>query len=271
MPRIRFMEIGHASLSKPAPIVKDIKINPQIRELLQQPTWSVSSLLPPRTPKQQENQRQHQHQPSKKTRASPLSNPTPPPPIFQATQTTVSEITPSKLRHLLKLSALPAPSSPAEEASMLSTLRSQVHFVREIQKVDTSGVAPLVAIRDETRDHVWASMVTEESLAQYFVQEDRVGTNGTVRRQRDNAVVISGDEEARPFEIDGQGRAARDVVHEPFEMGRADADGPGRGRRTAGRFFYVKRGRKNDINVSTPVEGEGRVVEGGQRENKNGR
>lgn len=133
---------------------------------------------------------------------------------------------------------------------MLSTLRAQVHFVREIQKVDTSGVEPLVAIRDETRDHIWASMLTEEKLAQYFVQEDRVGVNGTVRRQRDNAVVISGDEDARPYEV-----REREVVDEPFALGRAEDDGPARGRRAAGRFFYVKRGKKKNNHSTMPVEG----------------
>jgi Asp-tRNA(Asn)/Glu-tRNA(Gln) amidotransferase C subunit len=33
---------------------------------------------------------------------------------------------------------------------MLSTLSSQLHFVKEIQKVDTTGVEPLRSLRDET-------------------------------------------------------------------------------------------------------------------------
>lgn len=83
------------------------------------------------------------------------------------------------------------------------------------------------------------------------MQEDRVGVNGTVRRQKDNAVVISGDENARPYEA-----RERDVVEEPFAMGRADDDGAARGRRAAGRFFYVKRGKKKNNNLSPmPVDG----------------
>ncbi|KAK3321162.1 hypothetical protein B0T19DRAFT_444940 [Cercophora scortea] len=33
---------------------------------------------------------------------------------------------------------------------MLATLHSQLHFVRDIQSVDTSGLEPLRSIRDET-------------------------------------------------------------------------------------------------------------------------
>ncbi|KAK0366324.1 hypothetical protein LTR91_007503 [Friedmanniomyces endolithicus] len=55
-----------------------------------------------------------------------------------------------QLHHLLRLSALPPPKDAAEEAQMLSTLASQLHFVKEIQKVDTEGVEPLRSLRDET-------------------------------------------------------------------------------------------------------------------------
>jgi len=34
---------------------------------------------------------------------------------------------------------------------MLATLSSQLHFAKEIQKVDTTGVEPLRSLRDETR------------------------------------------------------------------------------------------------------------------------
>ncbi|KAM7200550.1 hypothetical protein V8F20_005281 [Naviculisporaceae sp. PSN 640] len=59
-------------------------------------------------------------------------------------------ISPAQLTHLLRLSALPTPSSPAETQQILSTLQSQLLFVREIQKVDTTGIRPLPAIRDES-------------------------------------------------------------------------------------------------------------------------
>jgi len=55
-----------------------------------------------------------------------------------------------QLHHLLRLSALPPPKGAAEQAQMLSTLAAQLHFVKEIQKVDTEGVEPLRSLRDET-------------------------------------------------------------------------------------------------------------------------
>src|SRR4030081_3089495 len=78
-----------------------------IAAVLSKPSWSVRSLLP---------------------------DPFVPP---------AEEITPKQLHHLLRLSALPQPKSPEEEAEMLKTLHSQLHFVRDIQSVITDGVEPL--------------------------------------------------------------------------------------------------------------------------------
>ncbi|KAK8078152.1 hypothetical protein PG996_004322 [Apiospora saccharicola] len=98
--------------------------NPDIRSLLSNPTWSVRSLLP-------------QHSTGSST--APAD-----------TTTKDNEITSKTLHHLLRLSALPPPATPEEEDALLTTLRTQLHFVRSIQGVDTAGVAPLAAIRDET-------------------------------------------------------------------------------------------------------------------------
>lgn len=92
------------------------------------PSWSVRSLLPPPPPAS--------------TSSSSSSS--------TSTSTTPANITPDTLRHLLRLSALPAPANEAEQAAMLSTLETQLHFVRDIQTVDTQGVEPLRAVRDET-------------------------------------------------------------------------------------------------------------------------
>lgn len=89
--------------------------------LLSKPTWSIRSLL---------------------STSSPSNDPDPP--------HNEPEITSAQLTHLLRLSALPAPSSPQETQQILSTLKSQLLFVREIQKVDTTGIRPLPAIRDES-------------------------------------------------------------------------------------------------------------------------
>ncbi|KAK3343805.1 DUF726 domain protein [Lasiosphaeria hispida] len=89
-------------------------INPQA--LLSTPTWSLTTLLPPR------------HNPP--------------------------SIPPSQLAHLLRLSALPVPSSPSATAAMAATLSSQLHFVNAIQQIDTTGIEPLRAIRDETPEGI---------------------------------------------------------------------------------------------------------------------
>lgn len=95
-----------------------------------------------------------------------------------------SELTATKLRHLLRLSALPPPSSPEEEASLLSTLAQQLHFVRQIQEVDTTGVEPLRAIRDETAAAVEEGMVDSRKLRQALEKEEVRGTYAPRRRRR---------------------------------------------------------------------------------------
>ena len=102
--------------------------NDGIARLLSKPTWSVRSLLPPsNTPTNAEAQRSSQSPP-------------------------VPEVTSKHLHPILRVSALPAPRDDAEEARMLETLSSQLHFVRSTQSVDTTGVEPLRSVRDETSD-----------------------------------------------------------------------------------------------------------------------
>lgn len=122
--------------------------NPKIREFLRNPTWSVKSLLP---------------DPAATEQQSPL-------------------VTPKQLHHLLRLSALPQPKDAEEESSMLKTLETQLHFVREIQKVDTTGVEPLVSIRDETPEAVEENTITLADLQGDLDAEEKVGKNGRIRR-----------------------------------------------------------------------------------------
>ncbi len=119
-----------------------------IDALLSKPTWSVRSLLP-----------------------DPVTPPS-------------EEITPAKLHHLLRLSALPLPKSPKEEAEMLKTLHSQLHFVKDIQKVDTEGVEPLQSIRDETEEGVKDITIGMEELKEAFEKEEIKGRNRRPRRKR---------------------------------------------------------------------------------------
>ncbi|SPO05775.1 related to a-agglutinin core protein AGA1 [Cephalotrichum gorgonifer] len=125
------------------------------------------------------------------------------------------EISPSQLSHLLRLSALPQPADAQEEASLLADLHSQLRFVRRIQEVDTSGIEPLRAIRDETsaaRDEATLGM---KQLGGALEEEVTVGHYQRPRRVRK--------------EVD-----ARDVE---------DWDPLKNASKTTGRYFVVKSGK----------------------------
>ncbi|KAK4690989.1 glutamyl-tRNA(Gln) amidotransferase subunit F, partial [Lecanoromycetidae sp. Uapishka_2] len=104
-------------------------------------------------------------------------------------------ITQKQLHHLLRLSALPLPTSAAEEAKMIKDLQSQLRFVQAIQSVDTEGVEPLVALRDETEEAEMENEVTVESLKEEFAKEEVVGRRGRTRRRRDAPEVERKEEE----------------------------------------------------------------------------
>lgn len=93
----------------------------------------------------------------------------------------------------------------------MATLESQLHFVREMQKVDTTGVEPLQAIREET----------EESLEEHKIGLDRL---------RDALAK----EEVR-------GRMKRPRRKElPSEESRAEWNPLATASRTVGDYFVVK-------------------------------
>ncbi|KAK6360239.1 hypothetical protein TWF730_006389 [Orbilia blumenaviensis] len=94
-----------------------------VQSILNKPTWSINELLPPSHPKS--------------TSKTPPLDPK-------------DIITPEKLRHILKLSALPMPKDAEEEEEMIKDLNDQLYFVNKIKEVDVTGVEPLVAIRDES-------------------------------------------------------------------------------------------------------------------------
>lgn len=68
---------------------------------------------------------------------------------------------------------------------MLRTLHTQLHFVRDIQSVDTTGVSPLRAIRDETSAGVLESTVTLEKVQGILGRETKFGHRKRPRRLRD--------------------------------------------------------------------------------------
>ncbi|RMX92399.1 hypothetical protein D0867_12223 [Hortaea werneckii] len=124
-----------------------------VAELLSKPSWSVASLLPSKS----------------ETSSAP-------------------EISSNQLHHLLRLSALPPPKSPEEEQSMLSTLSSQLHFVKDIQAVDTTGVEPLRSLRDETAQGEAQAELGVEALKEALEKESVRGKyHKRIRRNKDVA------------------------------------------------------------------------------------
>jgi Asp-tRNA(Asn)/Glu-tRNA(Gln) amidotransferase C subunit len=168
---------------------RDIPISRRIASLLEAPTWSVRSLLP-----------------------SP-----------DAITTPEDVVTKEKLHHLLRLSALPPPKSELAEAKLLKTLQAQIHFVKEIRKVDTTGIEPLRAIRDETTEAIEDETITLRDLQPFLDKEEKYGRNGRLRRRKD--VDHHGDENAHTWD--------------PFGMS-ADRS------KKHGTYFVVKRPKKFD-------------------------
>lgn len=108
-----------------------------VSELLLKPSWSVRSLLP------------------------------------EADAEPPKYITEQQLKHLHRLSAL---SHPKEyEISVNKSLERQLHFVRNIQSVDTSGVEPLQSIRDETHQAMQERVVGLKQLRGALQQEKTFG------------------------------------------------------------------------------------------------
>ncbi|KAH7157093.1 hypothetical protein EDB81DRAFT_788834 [Dactylonectria macrodidyma] len=121
--------------------------------ILSKPSWSVRSLLP----------------------SSSSSS---------SSAATTETISPAQLHHLLRLSALPLPSTPEAEAAMMATLQSQLQFVRAVQSVDTSGVEPLRAIRDETPEARAENTVGLADLEGFLALETPVGHYRRPKRVR---------------------------------------------------------------------------------------
>jgi hypothetical protein len=65
---------------------------------------------------------------------------------------------------------------------MLKTLESQIHFVREIQRVDAKNVPPLRAIRDESQEAIEESRIGLEQLEAALAKEKVVGRNNKIQR-----------------------------------------------------------------------------------------
>jgi hypothetical protein len=77
---------------------------------------------------------------------------------------------------------------------MLSTLADQLHFVGKIQELDTTGVKPLRAIRDETAAAEAQQTITLETLKDALAKEKVVGKHYK-RIQRDSTPADASDVE----------------------------------------------------------------------------
>ena len=91
---------------------------------------------------------------------------------------------------------------------MLQTLSSQLHFVKTIQSVDTTGVEPLRSIRDETPEAAEENAITVEKLQSAFDKEEVKGW--TRRIERKKGLEPSADTKAAE-DWDVLGQASRKV------------------------------------------------------------
>ncbi|RMJ23572.1 hypothetical protein PHISP_05555 [Aspergillus sp. HF37] len=153
-----------------------------IESLLAKPTWSVRSLLPD-----------------------------------QGAESSSPSVRPEQLRHLLRLSALPQPSSQAEEKEMLETLESQIHFVKQVQSVDATDIEPLQCIRDESPDAVNERTIGVDRLQGAMCKERVFGRRKRIQR-------VESEKNDRP---DGDAW---------------DGNALGHASKTKGRYFVVETG-----------------------------
>lgn len=65
---------------------------------------------------------------------------------------------------------------------MLKTLESQIHFVKEIQRIDTAGIPPLRSIRDESAEAVQEASIGLDNLKEAFGKERKVGRSKKIER-----------------------------------------------------------------------------------------
>ena len=171
--------------ARPQAVPANIVPSARIAAMLEKPTWSVRTLLP------------------------------------EANSSATPTVTPKQLHHLLRLSALRPPKNEQEEAKMLKTLESQIHFVREIQKVDTTGIDPLRAIRDETAEGTEEQTIKLADLQEYLDAEEVVGRNGRIKRRSKE---------------DLEAKAAEDW--DPFAMSEG---------KKIGKYFFVRKEKKTQV------------------------
>lgn len=81
---------------------------------------------------------------------------------------------------------------------MISDLQSQLQFVRAIQEVDTEGVEPLVALRDESVEGEREGTIGLEEMRGELGKEGVVGMRGRIVRRKDGD---GGEEEGKESDL----------------------------------------------------------------------
>lgn len=100
---------------------------------------------------------------------------------------------------------------------MLRTLESQIHFVKEVQRVDTAGITPLRAIRDESPEATKESSIGLDDLKEALSKERSIGRSKKIQR-------VQSEKNTSP---DGDAW---------------DGNALGSASRTMGKYFYVDLG-----------------------------
>lgn len=126
---------------------------------------------------------------------------------------------------------------------MLSTLHQQLHFVRAIQSTDTTGVEPLVTIRDETEEGIKESTIglDNDAIKEALAKETRVGKWGRARRFRNNEMKHDGNVKE---EVISWRRVALDRRYEEEQEWDPLKAAEGR---TVGRYFVVDGMKKGPV------------------------
>ena len=95
---------------------------------------------------------------------------------------------------------------------MIADLQSQLQFVRAVQGIDTKGVEPLVALRDETEQGEEEGTIGLERMRGELEKEEVVGMRGRIVRRK--GVEVKGEDEGRGVDLLAQApkRLGRYVV-----------------------------------------------------------
>lgn len=111
---------------------------------------------------------------------------------------------------------------------MLESLHSQLHFVGDIQSVNTDGVEPLVRIAVETEEGIREKTIGLEDLKHVLDQEVVIGRNKRRRRVKGEVAAAATSSEGVEWDV--------------FKTASETVEVPG-----SGRYFVVRSGKKGHV------------------------